>query len=186
MDFGLMLNCAAGENDLLESRVLASLDERGVYLSPDDIARIAKCRQSLLAQTERVEFDATGLNVLVEELAAAPCCRRHSFVATVEEALEAFYELREKLPAEVADDEIACEVAAAFAGAEGCVDCVDVDDVLAELVAMSDGDVREESEAGEYCIEDADGTVYRFDEAQWLYDEHCVGWDGERWEADYE
>ena len=186
MDMNLMLDCVSDGSGLLEPRVLATLAKSGVCLGPTDIARIAECRRSLLAEAERVEFDATGLNVLAEELTTALFCERDEFVATLEVALEMFYEFREKFPIEVSDEEISHEIASALAHEEGCVDRIDAEGLLVALTEMLTDNLRDENDLGQYCIEDAAGKIYRTDGEEWLYDECCEGWGGERWEADYE
>lgn len=50
-----------------------------------------------------------------------------------------------------------------------------------EYVRINEAVSREE-----YLIVDDEGRPYAFDPAEWDYDEHADGWDGEGWADDWD
>ena len=175
----------------IATRAAAMLDARGARLAPKEIAEIARCRATQLAQTERIEFDPWGPSMLLEELAAAPFVNPDVFIETALPALEVFYELRSSAPTSIDDEEIASAIVDALGSEEGSVEGVDWTSVLDAL--MEADYAPEATESGTpplppeaYSVTDDEGKTYRWEGGEWAYDEFACGWNGERWEDVHE
>lgn len=140
-------------------------------LSPEENREVALRRREALAATGRLEFDDSAMHLLAQ-----------TFVAELDEflpeAVDAFYALRDELPASVPDAEIIDALSVATARLGGDVAAVDAPE-LARALREKDGSMSR------YSITDNAGHTYYWAPQQWAYDEFAPGWDGERWEADY-
>ena len=164
---------------------------RGARLTPGEIAEIDRCRATQLVQTERVEFDPWGPSMLLEELAAASFVNPNAFVEAALPTLEIFYELRSHAPVSIDDEEIALAIVDALDKEEGTAERVDWTSVLDAL--MEAGYAPATTEPGApplppeaYSVTDDEGKTYRWEGAEWAYDEFACGWDGEKWEDAHE
>ena len=98
------------------------------------------------------------------------------------ELQDAFYLLRDDLPVEAPDAEIAEALRNCFDAYEG--DAIEVAALPRdEVMAFSEEYrlVRDAEDEGTYRIVDDEGCTYAFDPDEWDYDEQADGWDGERW-----
>lgn len=134
-------------------------------LSPEACAKLARARDDALAETGRVALGCADMQELADAFLEA--CGD-----VPPEAVEAFYAVRDDLPADIPDEEIARALACACAEAGGDVGCIDVS-VVTRLLAAREDSV--------YVIADDEGRAYRWDPAEWAYDEQAPGWDDEPW-----
>ena len=175
----------------IATRAAAMLDARGARLAPKEIAEIDRCRATQLAQTERIEFDPWGPSMLLEELAAAPFVNPDAFVEAALPALEVFYELRSSAPVSIDDEEIVLAIVDALGNEEGSVEGVDWTNVLDALMESNYAPAATEPGTPPlslevYSVTDDEGKTYRWEGAEWAYDEFACGWDGEKWEDAHE
>lgn len=152
--------------------------EAGLVLTPQQVDELAEAECACLTRARRVSFGATAAPTLVRVLASSPCFAGADVFEQLMDLVEAFYDLREDFPAQTTDLEIIEALREGFDGeAQG-------DAALAASLAREALAARER-QAG-YEITDDHGRVYRFDPAEWHDDTEAPGWDGERWDADYE
>lgn len=153
----------------------------GLTIAREDARVLAEMRAESLDYHELVEFGTPAIATIAEAVASSPCLSQDSVVQTLADLQGSFYALRDELPAEVPDDEIAEAL-------RGCLDATGDSAEVAEapadeIMAFSAEFVRArvtENETG-YRIVDDEGRAYVFDPADWDYDEQAKGWDGERW-----
>ena len=153
----------------------------GLSITHEDARMIAAARSEALAEAERVEFGAPAIVAIAETVATSPCLSQPDVAETLAELQGAFYAIRDELPADVPDAEIA----------EALRGCLDAWGDAAEVALMPAEEVMrysveyarttESEDGGEYRIVDDVGRAYAFDHAEWAYDEHADGWDGEGW-----
>ncbi|WP_288483071.1 DUF6323 family protein [uncultured Slackia sp.] len=191
MDAHLLHTALEACEEPITKRAAAMLVARGARLTPGEIAEIDRCRATQLVQTERVEFDPWGPSMLLEELAAASFVNPNAFVEAALPTLEIFYELRSHAPVSIDDEEIALAIVDALDKEEGTAERVDWTSVLDAL--MEAGYAPATTEPGApplppeaYSVTDDEGKTYRWEGAEWAYDEFACGWDGEKWEDAHE
>lgn len=186
MDANTALFVLAGTPD----RTLAAINERlaksGVSLTREDALMLAARRTQSLADLERVEFGTPAVVTIAEAVAGSPRLTQSDAAETLAHLQDAFYSIREELPAEVPDEEIAEALRA-------CLDELgDPDEVAAmpsdEVIAHSEEYMQalDAEREEEYRIVDDEGHSYTFDPSEWDYDETAPGWDGERWADDWD
>ncbi len=146
---------------------------------------LAVRRAGSLADTERVEFGTPALSVIAGAVASSPHLPRKGVAGVLADLQDAFYAMRDELPVDVPDTEIAEAL-------RGCLDAWgDAADLASmpveDVMAFSDEYVRaREATSGTYRIVDDEGRTYAFDPAEWDYDEQADGWDGEGWAHDWD
>lgn len=140
-------------------------------LSLEENREVALRRREALAATGRLELNDSAMRLLAQTFVA-------EFGEFLPEAVDAFYALRDELPASIPDEEIVDELVATATCLGGNVEGVDIPDLARELRNKDDS-------MSHYSITDDAGHAYCWDPQQWNYDEFALGWDGERWEADY-
>ena len=175
-----------GEGDALLASVNGRLAAAGLSLKHDDMLVLAQGRVDALQDTGRVEFGVPAIVTVAEAIATSPHVMQEDVAGTLAKLQGVFYALREELPPDVPDSEIAAAI-------RGCLDAWgSADEVVAmpadEVMAYSDEYVRarEAEVSGGYRITDDEGRTYTFDPAEWDYDEQADGWDGERWGDDWD
>ena len=152
--------------------------EAGLVLTPQQVGELAEAERACLTRARRVSFGATAAPTLIRAIAGSPCLTGVDALEQLMDLVEAFYDLREDFPAQTTDLEIIEALREGFDGeAQG-------DAALAASLAREALTARER-QAG-YEITDDHGRVYRLDPVEWRDDTEAPGWDGERWEADYE
>ncbi|NGM18115.1 hypothetical protein GMI70_08965 [Eggerthellaceae bacterium zg-893] len=158
----------------------------GLSVSREDARMLAGRRDEALAETGRVEFGPPAIVAVAEAVATSPCLAQDSLAQDLAELQDAFYAVRDELPADVPDAEIAEAL-------RGCLDAWgDAGEVASlpaeEVMRHSEEYARaaEAEDACEYRIVDDEGRAYAFDPDAWDCDEQADGWDGERWGDDWD
>lgn len=147
-------------------------------LTAQQVVELAEVERACLARAWRVSFGATAAPVLIGAFASSPCLTGADVFEQLTDLVEAFYDLREDFPAQTTDLEIIEAMREGFDGeAQG-------DAVLAASLAHEALAAQERQTS--YEIADDCGHVYRWDPSEWRDDIETPGWDGERWEGDYE
>lgn len=158
----------------------------GLSITREDALMLAKQRSELLLETERTEFGPPAIETIAEAMASSPFLMQDNVADALAELQGAFYALRDDLPVDVSDAEIAEAMRGCFDAYEG--DLTEVSTLSREGVMAfskeyrSMRDVRHDEA---YRIVDDEGRVYAFDPVEWDYDEHVVGWNGEGWSDDW-
>ena len=156
-----------------QSNILKAARDVGLSLTEEQVREIAEIEKTCLDERGRVSFGGSAAAQLLREFAASPNlagCEQSSLM----ELTEAFYDIREDLPASITDIEILEELRRAFDGeAAGDVGLA-VSRACESLSAQRTG--------SSYEIADDDGNVYRWDPDEWHDDVYADGWYGERWE----
>ena len=123
---------------------------------------------------------------IAEAVATSPSLSQDNVARELAELLGAFYALRDELPADVPDAEIAEAL-------RGCLDeWGDAGEVaampMAEVMRFSEEfmNAAEAERENAYRIIDDEGRAYVFDPVEWAYDEQVDGWDGEKWADGWE
>lgn len=134
-------------------------------LTPAESQALLARRKEALDATGRVALSTEDVRTLAE-----------TFLDTCgelpPEALDAFYAVRDELPAHVPDGAIAYALAQA---------CREQGGELAAVDIVGVGQALRDEEEGSYAITDDDGRTYHWNRASWEYDEQAPGWDGESW-----
>ena len=147
-------------------------------LTGQQVVELAEMERTCLARARRVSFGATAAPVLIGAFASSPCLTGADVFEQLTDLVEAFYDLREDFPAQTTDLEIIKAMQEGFDGeAQGGA-------ALAASLAREALTVQERQAS--YEIADEHGHVYRWDPSEWHDDIEAPGWDGERWEGDYE
>ncbi|WP_165047414.1 DUF6323 family protein [Adlercreutzia sp. ZJ305] len=153
----------------------------GISISREDARMLAERRDEALREIGRVEFGAPAIAAVAEAVATSPCLLQEGVAQDLAELQDAFYAIRDELPVDVPDAEIAEAL-------RGCLDewgdAATVASMPAEEVMGFSAEYVRAAGAescDEYCIADDEGRTYSFDPAEWDYDEQADGWDGEGW-----
>lgn len=176
-----------------ESKADTTLDEvnrrlaiGNLSISREDARMLSKRRAEALAEVERVEFGTPAIVGIAEAVAMSPHLTQSDVARDLAKLQDAFYAIRDELPAYVPDAEI-------IEALRGCLDewgdAATVASLPAEeVMKFSSEYVRAtETEASEtYRIADDEGHAYVFDPADWDYDELADGWNGEGWTDDWD
>ena len=95
------------------------LSKVGVAITQEDALMLNEHRVESLAETERVEFGAPALTIIVEAIATSPFLTQDSIADTLAELQSTFYALRDELPIDVPDAEIIEALHGCFEAYEG-------------------------------------------------------------------
>ena len=158
------------------------LAEAGLSIARKEAFMLAERRAESLAEAERVEFGPPALAAIAEAVSSSPFLMQDNIANVLAELQDAFYALRDELPVDVPDGEIAEALRACFDAHGG--DAAEVATLpREEVMAFSEEyrSAREMEGEGACRIVDDEGRVYTFDPAEWGYDEQAAGWDGEGW-----
>lgn len=186
----MILGLAMADAPQLSARARAALSTQGVNLTPCQVKQIAAARSAALAETDRVEFGAGAMDALAWAFADSPFLQQDSAGETLAEVVGAFYAVRDDVPSEIPDEEVFAALRAAFDAVEGDADALDAASLAGELrnreLAACGGELGGDALdlCAAYSIADDAGHVYRWDSAEWEYDEFAPGWNGERWADD--
>lgn len=165
------------EGMLISSRMQKVLACNGVALSVIEIQEIANARAQAIRDVGGIELNAEGLLGYVAAVLALPCLPSWNAKDFLAEACGLFYETRAALSVAVPDAEITEALCEAISEYEGALETVDLAFVIDKLQ-------KAYSEGEPYKLVDDEGRVYRWDPAEWDYDECSEGWEGEKWEDD--
>lgn len=169
--------------------VLVTVNDRlskvGLSITREEALMLADRRTASLASTERVESGAPALAAIAEAVATSPYLLSSEVASVLASLQGAFYALRDELPVDVPDAEIA-EALHGWFDAWG--DATEAPEASAdEVMAFSPEYVRAQEVDGDvYRIVDDEGRAYTFDPDEWDYDEQAKGWEGERWADDWD
>lgn len=185
METGLRLALPTSETETILSVINRLLAANGLSITPEDACMLAERRAEALVGTDRVEFGTPAIVEVAESVAGLPCITQASAVEVLAELQDAFYAIRDELSVDVPDAEIA----------DALRSCLDAWEDTAEITSMPAEEimrfsteymrVAEAEDSAEYRIIDDEGRVYTSDPAEWDYDEHADGWDGEGWGDDW-
>lgn len=175
------------------------IGRHGLALSREDIRALVVGRVDALQVTDRVEFGGGGVaRDLVLAFASSPYVSQSTFVETVLELQELFYEVKNESLEQIADDELIAKMRSLFDDvASG--DLGYLEEALLEGLARH---VREEALGGDAVAEyaaslrdddaadpDADNAAAnaytlaakRYDVSKWVDDTYAPGWEGSSW-----
>lgn len=182
----LMGQTAVGRDSIMQE-VNDRLAAGDLFVTHEESRQLARRRAESLAATDRVEFGTPAVVGIAEAVATSPHLEQKELLETLSDLQETFYELRADLEVDVPDTEI-------LEALRSCFDACGGD--ASEVASMPTGEIMAFSEdycqaleyenAASYRISDVEGRIYAFDPAQWSYDEQSCGWDGERWDDDWD
>jgi len=182
------------------ARELESINQlighHGLSLSIQDVRALVVGRAEALQVTERVEFGGGVAKDLVLAFASSPHVSQTTFVGTILELQELFYEVKNESLEQVTDDELIAKMRSLFDDyAKGDLDLLG--EALLEGLARH---VREEAVGGDAVAEyaadsddaanpDADRAAanahtlaqHRFNVSDWVDEEYSPGWEGSSW-----
>lgn len=146
-----------------------------LQLTAEQARSIAQVEGACLERSHRVQFAEGAAASLVRQIGGSSYLAGPQTAQTLEDLVEAFYDLREDLPAHVTDMQIIEQLHKSFE-AQAAGD--------AELAAAAAQDALQAQlrEDLAYEIVDDDGKVYSFDPQEWHDDVQAPGWLGERWD----
>lgn len=175
----------------LSTAARTALKVNGIQLAPSHIERIATAKRDALAETDRIELRPGTVDAVVKAFADSPFLQQNTAAETLAGVVEAFYAVRDDAPTEVPDEEITYALRTAFDAVEGNADALDALSIARDLAlreheaSQYTGKADDQSPSSNaYTITDDEGRVYRWDPADWEYDELAPGWNGEEWSCD--
>jgi len=161
------------------------ISRHGITLSQQDIQTLVVGRLDALQETERVEFGGGVAKELVLAFAGSAFVSQESFVETVLDLQDLFYEFKNESLEQITDDELVATMRSLYDDmAEG--------DMGRFGEALFDGlgrHVREVAGAEDAADPDADNALkngytlaaHRYDVSKWVDDEFRPAWDGASW-----
>ena len=175
----------AFEADLLQSGINSQLAQAGIVIAREEACELAERRVQCLNEIERVEFGEPAISLIAQELVESDALANVTLVQTLAMLQECFYQIRDELPVDVPDREIVEALAADFIEQGDAADVAKTP--TEEIMARSKSyrQAQEEAERSGYRITDDEGRTYAFDSAEWEYDETTSGWDGEKWDGEW-
>jgi hypothetical protein len=161
------------------------IGRHGIALSQQDIQALVVGRLDALQDSERVEFGGGVAKDLVLAFASSAYMSQESFVETVLELQDLFYEFKNESLEQITDDELIATMRSLF-------DDVAFGDIRRLVEALLDGlgrHVREVANGDDAANPDADNAVkngytlaaHRYDVSKWVDDEYRPAWDGASW-----
>ncbi len=169
----------------LES-VNAALSRHGLVLSPADIEALVAGRRDALDTAERIEFGGGVVKDLVLAFAGSPHVSQSTFVDTVLELQQLFYEFKNESLEQVADDELIGKMRALFDEvANG--DLGYLEEALFEGLARH---IREQPAGDPDAADLAEDTAamnaatlaqHRYNVSDWVDETYAPGWEGSSW-----
>jgi hypothetical protein len=165
------------------------IGRHGLALSSQDIQALIVGRLEALQSTERVEFGTGVAKEIVLAFASSPYVSQATFVETVLELQEQFYEFKNESLEQIADDELIAKMRSLFDEvASG--DLGYLEEALFEGLARH---VREETlgcsafkDAADPAADNAAANAatlaqHRFNVSDWVDDTYSPGWEGSSW-----
>ena len=163
-----------------------ALAEHGLVLSAEDVQALASGRRDALKTAARIEFGGGVVKDLVLSFAGSPYVSQATFVETVLELQELFYEVKNESLELITDDELVVKMRSLFDDvASG--DLGYLEQALFEGLARH---VREESlgeadaadpEADNAAMNAATLAQHRFNISDWVDETYAPAWDGASW-----
>ena len=94
----------------------ASLEKRGLSISPAQAAALCEARENALCQNARIEFRGGTLEKLIDAFAGSDYVQPAQFVDLLLELTDLFYASRNEIPDDVPDDDLIEWMRRAFDG----------------------------------------------------------------------
>jgi hypothetical protein len=173
------------------------IGRHGLALSPADVQALVAGRVESLRLSDRVEFGGGVAKEIVLAFASSPYVSQSSFVPTVLELQELFYEFKNESLEQVPDEDLIAKMRALFDDPAGG-DMGYLEEALFEGLARR---VRDEAAGGEGVAEyaaslgddaadpDTDRAAanahtlaqHRYNVSDWVDDTYAPGWEGSSW-----
>ena len=171
---------AASARSRLAERLLAT----GAQITREEALALAARRDACLRELERIEFGEAAVVLLAQELTGTSVLTHGDVAHTLDLLQESFYALRDELPLEVPDQEIAEALRGFLEKAGDAQDIAGME--CAQIMAYSKDYRRADTAQRDepYRLTDPDGRTYAFGPAGWDVLETTCGWDGEAWADD--
>lgn len=144
-------------------RLAQPLARNGLQLSPHAVAALQEQRASALGETERVELGPGALPLIAETLASSPFLLQSNLFDALAQAQQTFYRLRDEIPVDVPDEELAEALRSCFDRFEGNLEeleALDAREIYSPAKPLQAGETLGSSV---YRICDEDGREYVFD-----------------------
>ena len=154
---------------------IGAMRDAGCDLSNREVEEVVRTEAACLAESDRICFGEGASARLIRTFSDSAYFTGNA-ANTLMELVEAFYELRDDLPAQVTDQEIV----------EALRDCFDGEAAgdVGLALSLSKDSLSSCEGIRAYEITDEDGLLYRWDPDEWLDDVAADGWHGERWSED--
>lgn len=182
---GLLFPDPAFGADSLRSAINAQLAPAGIVITREEARELAERRVQCLNEIERIEFGVPAISLIAQELAESGALANANLAQTLATLQDCFYLIRDELPVDVPDREIAEALAATFIEQGDAADVAKTPTEGTMAHSKSYRQAQEETERSGHRITDDEGRTYTFDPAKWEYDETAPGWDGEKWGGDW-
>ncbi len=149
------------------------IERYGLSLSTQDVRALAVGRLEALQTTERIEFGGGVVDDLVLAFASSPYVSQATFVETILELQDLFYEVKNESLEQVPDDELIAKMRSLFDEvAFGDLDYLE--EALCEGLGRR---VREENAAmNELML-----AHHRYNVSDWVDDTYAPAWEGASW-----
>lgn len=137
------------------AQVNQTLTRNGLHLSVQEVATLQEERAETLAELERIECGPGALPLIVESLASSPFVFQENLAETLACAQRLFYQIRDEIPIDVPDEELAEALRICFDQLEGDLDeleALSAQNVLAASPETAHGQSRgQNQEAARIC-----------------------------------
>lgn len=160
--------------------------EHGLVLSAEDTQALVMGRRDALKSAGRIEFGGGVVKDLVLSFASSPYVSQETFVQTVLDLQELFYEVKNESLEQITDDELIAKMRALFDDvASG--DLGYLEEALLEGLARH---VREESlgdpdaadpDADNAAMNAATLAYHRYNVSDWVDETYSPPWEGSSW-----
>lgn len=154
---------------------IGAMRDAGCDLSNREVEEVVRAEAACLTESGRTCF-GEGVSARLIRAFSDSAYFTGNAANTLMELVEAFYELRDDLPAQVADQEIVEALRECFDG-EAAGD-------VGLALSLSKDSLSSCEGMRAYEITDEDGLLYRWDPDERLDDVIADGWYGERWGED--
>lgn len=182
---GLLESFCGIENAGFQHGIAREFSQQGLTISEEQIAELSARRVEVLRDLGRVELGAGALPLIAERLAQSSYARQETLADDLAEIQDAFYSLRDDIPASVPDSDILDSIMVRFNQTGGSVEeacALSAGDVLHAIEAASVDELQEDVfDACDSPLIDEQGRAYQRLRNQWDAGEQCCGWDGEEW-----
>ena len=154
---------------------IGAMRNAGCNLSNREVEEVVLTEAACLAESGRICF-GEGVSARLIRAFSDSAYFTGNAANTLMDLVESFYELRDDLPAQVADQETV----------EALRDCFDGEAAgdVGLALSLSKDSLSPCEGIPAYEITDEDGLLYRWNPDEWLDDVTADGWYGERWGED--
>lgn len=149
------------------------LERYGLSLSAQDIQSLAEGRLEALETSGRIEFGAGVAEDLVLAFANSPYVSQATFVETVLELQDLFYEVKNETLEQIADDELIAKMRSLFDEFAGG-DMGELEEALLDGLGRH---VREENAAMNALML----AHHRYNVSEWVDETYAPPWEGASW-----